>query len=362
MKILDNINLSLNEIRSAKLEILASDPTNTAARIWWNSTAGRAKVSNGSAALTLITAGADFANGDIPLAKLATDPLARGGHTGTQAASTISDLATVVQAYRLDQFAAPTAAVSMGSQRITNVATPTTGTDAANKQYVDDAVAGLSWKDEVVAATTANITLSGAQTIDGVSVVASDRVLVKDQSTASQNGIYVASAGAWSRAPDSDTAGEIQGAAVYVKGGTVNGGGRYVNNTTGTITLGSTALTFVQFAGGTTYSAGAGLTLTGATFDVGAGTGITVGSDTVAVDTAVVARWKVGTITGDGTTTSFAYSHNLNNQYPAVTVWEAASPLEQVFPLVKATDVNTVTIQFAVAPTGGLAYKVSVAG
>ena len=362
MKILDHLFLGLNEIKSAKLEILASDPGHTAARIWWNSTSGRVKVSNGSAYLTLVTDGGDLSNGSVALAKLATDPLARSNHTGTQAASTISDLATVVKAYRLDEFAAPTAAVSMGSQRITNVATPTASTDAANKQYVDDSIAGLSWKDEVVAATTANITLSGAQTIDGVSVVATDRVLVKDQSTQSQNGIYICSAGAWSRAGDADTGPEIQGAAVFVKGGTVNGGGRYVSNVAGTITIGSTAITFVQFAGGTTYVAGAGLTLTGATFDVGAGTGIAVAADSIGIDTAVVARWKVGTITGDGTTTVFSYGHNLGNQFPNVTIWEAASPLEMVIPLVKATDANTVGITFGVAPANGLVYKVAVVG
>ena len=86
-------------------------------------------------------------------------------------------------------------AINCGSNRLQAVATPTAGTDAANKSYVDGIAAGLFWKDAVLVATTANITLSGTQTIDGIAVSADDRVLVKDQSTGSQNGIYACASG-----------------------------------------------------------------------------------------------------------------------------------------------------------------------
>jgi len=121
-------------------------------------------------------------------------------------------------------------------------------TQAAIKAYVDNLLAGLSWKKAVRAATTANITLSGAQTIDGVSVVAGDRVLVKNQSTGSQNGIYVAAAGSWTRATDADSGSELVNAACYVSEGTTLADTQWVCSTNATITVGSTSLTFAQFS------------------------------------------------------------------------------------------------------------------
>ena len=101
----------------------------------------------------------------------------------------ISDFDTGVQTNRLDQLAAPTASVGLNSQKITGLADCTADSDAANKGYVDGVAQGLDIKDSVKVATTANITLSGTQSVDGVSLSADDRVLVKDQSTATQNGI-----------------------------------------------------------------------------------------------------------------------------------------------------------------------------
>lgn len=107
------------------------------------------------------------------------------------------------------------------------------------------AAAGMKWRDPVVVATTANISLSGAQTINGVSVVAGDRVLVKDQSTAAQNGVYVVASGAWSRATDCDTWSEIVSQVVTAQQGSVNPDTPYIctNNPGGT--LGSTSVTWV---------------------------------------------------------------------------------------------------------------------
>ena len=139
----------------------------------------------------------------------------------------------------------------INSNKLTNVATPTSSTDAANKAYVDNVAAGLrDPKDAVRVATTANITLSGTQTIDGVSVVAGDRVLVKNQSTASQNGIYVCASGAWARSSDADTSAEVtQGLSCLVVEGTVNANRTYTISTADPITLGTTDLTFVQTGG-----------------------------------------------------------------------------------------------------------------
>ena len=181
-----------------------------------------------------VTSGTTLAAGDIP----------------TLTAAKISDFDTQVRTSRLDQLTAPTVALSLNSQKIINLATPTLDTDAATKAYVDALAQGLTWKASVRAATTANITLSGTQTIDGVAVIAGDRVLVKDQSTGSANGLYLVAAGAWARATDADASAEVPaGLAVFVSEGTVNGDKAWVLTTNAPITLGSTSLAFAQMTG-----------------------------------------------------------------------------------------------------------------
>lgn len=253
--------------------------------------------------------------------------------------------------------------LDLGNQRIISLADPSTATDAATKQYVDNVVNGLAWKSPVRAATTANITLSGAQTIDGVAVIAGDRVLVKDQSTGSQNGVYVAAAGAWTRATDMDTSAEsVANSTVLVQEGTVNGDKSYTLATNAPITLGTTSLTFTQVGGGsgTTYVAGNGLTESPAgTFNVGAGTGVTIAADTVGVDTSVVVR-KYAAAIGNGSLTSIAVTHNLGTRDITWSIYDATS-FAFVDTDAVATDTNTLTLTFAVAPTSGQ-YRVVVHG
>ena len=188
----------------------------------------------------------------------------------TLTAAKISDFDTQVRTSRLDQMAAPTASVSLNSQKITNLATPTLDTDAANKAYVDATKQGLDVKDSVRVATTAAITLSGLQTIDDVVVGGNQRVLVKNQSTASQNGIYVSSAGAWSRATDADTSADVTaGMFTFVAKGTVNADTGWVLTTNDNIVLDLTSLAFTQFSGAGQIDAGTGLSKTGNTLNVG---------------------------------------------------------------------------------------------
>lgn len=124
--------------------------------------------------------------------------------------------------------------------------TPAAANDLVNKSYVDGLLSGLKWKAPVLVATTANITLSGEQTIDGI-LTASSRVLVKAQTLGENNGIYVSGSGAWTRATDADIAAEVEGMAVFVSQGTVNGDKAFTQ-TADTVTLGTTPLVFVQFS------------------------------------------------------------------------------------------------------------------
>jgi len=148
---------------------------------------------------------------------------------------------------------------------------PVIASDAATKNYVDNAIQGLSVKQSVAAATTVvggNITLSGLQTIDGYSVQAGDRILVKNQTNPTENGIYVAATGAWTRATDANTGAELAGAFVFVEdqtGATQSNTGWTVA-TVPPITIGSTNITWAQFSGAGSYTAGAGLSLSGGVF------------------------------------------------------------------------------------------------
>jgi len=350
MKHYVNLDLNKNELQNARIQNLASAPGSPVAGQVYHDTVNLAPYFwNGSAWVPM---DATKRTG-IPLANLATDPLARANHTGTQLAATISDFNTAVRTNRLDQMAAPTADFSAGGFKITNVATPVAGTDAANKQFVEDRVAGMSWKDEVRVATTAAGTLASSfangSVVDAVTLVTGDRILVKDQASGTENGIYTVNAsGAPTRATDADSANEINGAAVFVGNGTTNGGTRWVCNTTGTITLGSTALSFAQFGGGSAYTAGNGLTLSGNDFNVGAGAGISVAADSVAIDTAVVVR-KYSTSIGDGSTTALVVTHNLNTKDIHVQLRQNSDDAFVVADVV-ATSVNTCTVTFAVAP------------
>lgn len=209
-------------------------------------------------------------------------PLASPAFSGTPTAPTpangtnTTQLATTafVMAQRLDQHAAPTAPVAMNNQRITGLAEPTSAQDAATKNYVDNMAAGLDPKGSVRAASTGNLTLSAAQTVDGVALVAGDRVLVKDQSTPAQNGIYVVAAGSWTRATDADSWTELVNAFVFVEQGTVNGDNGFVCTVDPGGTLGTTALTWVNFAGANNIVAGNGLQKSGNVLTVGAINGI----------------------------------------------------------------------------------------
>lgn len=281
--------------------------------------------------------------------------------------------------------------IDLVNQKVINLGSPSAANDAVNKIYVDNLLDGRSWKMAVRAATTTNITLSGTQTVDGVALAVNDRVLVKDQSTASGNGLYLVASGAWTRTSDADTGAELVNATVYVSEGTVNGDKAFTQTANAPITVGTTSLVWAAVGGGTAYTAGNGLQLSGSTFSVvpngtsidvsgsgvkiadaaggagltvsagilavGAGTGITVAADAVAIDPSVVVR-KYATLIGDGATTAIAVTHNLGSQDVTYSVRDATSN-EFIDTDAVATSTNVLTLTFAVAPTSNQ-YRVVV--
>lgn len=214
----------------------------------------------------------------------------------------------------LNEISTPTADYSHGGFKITSLGDPVNAQDAATKNYVDSVAQGLDPKGSVIAASTANIaSLSGAMTVDGIALVAGDRVLIKDQTSAAQNGIYVVSASSWARALDADSWSELTSAYVFVEKGSTNADNGFLCTIDAGGTIGTTAVTFVQFSGAGQITAGAGLTKTGNQLDVGtasssrivvnadsldlATTGISAGSYTgVSVD--VYGRVTAGTTNG----------------------------------------------------------------
>lgn len=293
-----------------------------------------------------------------------------------------------------DTWTVPTASIDMGGQKIINLGTPTANTDAANKAYVDSVASGLDWKNAARAGTTANVNLaSPGATIDGVTLVAGDRVLVKNQTTASQNGIYIwnGAAAAMTRAPDADTSAEVtSGVALLVVAGTTLAGTQWVLNTPDPIVLDTTALTFVAIATGSITYVGTTnrITVTGNVIDVAAtytgqasittvgtvtsgtwnGTAVGIAYGGTGATTAAGARTALSvpgkytqTITGDGSTTSFTITHNLNTNFVSPTLWENATSY-QVHADVVRISANAIRIDFSPAPANGVAFDVVVLG
>ena len=169
-----------------------------------------------------------------------------------------------------------TTAIALGASSLTlggltSVAVtqdPVSALELATKQYVDAVAQGLDPKASCVAATTANITLSGTQTIDSVVLIAGDRCLVKDQTLSQDNGIYLVASGAWTRATDMDNWLEVPGAFTFIEQGTLYADTGWVCTSNAGGTLGTTPITWVQFAGVGAYTAGTGLTLTGTQFSI----------------------------------------------------------------------------------------------
>lgn len=210
--------------------------------------------------------------------------------------TSITNFDSIIKSYKLDQFAAPTTNIGLNNTVLQNAGTPVSANDVATKGYTDALVAGLNYKKEVKATTTgSNIVLSGTTTLDGVTLNAGDRVLVRDQTDGTQNGLYVVDAGSWARS--SDGTAMNAGTYVYVDQGVLYADAAFVLTTNDPITVGTTSLSFVQFSGAGQIIAGNGLSKTGNQLAVkGTASRISVSSGSVDIDSGYVGQTSITTV------------------------------------------------------------------
>jgi hypothetical protein len=371
MKFLTSPDFTNQQLLNVRFQQLAADPSSPAEGwVYWNTASHTLKVYTGSAwvafsagtgTVTSVTAG----DGTITIGGTATDPTVKVAkaldHTW------VTDFDTQVRTSRLDQMAAPTAAVACGSQRFTSAADPTSAQDLATKNYVDLASQGFDFKASVRVVATTNGTLATAyangSTVDGVSLVTGNRILLAGQTTASENGIYVvAASGAPTRAADADASGEISpGAFIPVEAGTLGANSVYYCTATGATPWvpNSSTSTWSRFSSLTDLVAGNGLNKTGSTLNVVPGNGILADGTSTRADPAVVVR-KFAQDIGNGSLTSIAVTHSLGTKD---ITWSVRQNSDDSFVQCDcvATSTTVATLTFAVAPTTNQ-YRVVIHG
>lgn len=193
-------------------------------------------------------------------------PITSVGNTTAVNAQTGTGSTFVMSASPTLTGTATVAALTLTSGTIAT--TPSASTDIANKNYVDTVAQGLDPKASCLAASTVNLTLSGTQTVDGVALVAADRILVKNQTATAENGLYLVASGSWTRTTDMDNWSEVPSSFVFIETGTTNYDTGWVCTANAGGTIGVTSMPWAQFSGAGTYTAGTGLTLTGSAFSI----------------------------------------------------------------------------------------------
>lgn len=457
-KFSNNVDFSQFQLLNATLQILASDPsTPVQGQFWFNSTSKSYKYYDGTSTVTIpttvggggtvtsvaMTVPSWLAVSGSPITTSGTLALsAATGQSANQFLATpngssgalglraivaadvpktldhtwVTDFDTQVRTSRLDQMAAPTASVSMNSQKLTNLLDPTAAQDAATKNYVDAAIQGTPTKPAAAYATTGALpantyangssgvgaTLTGTSNgalaaIDGQTPAAGDVVLVKNEATASHNGLYtVTQLGdgthpyILTRHADMDVSAEFGGGLIAVENGTTNGGALFLC-TTNAPTVGTTAISFTELNKATDLQAGTGITISGNTISVatnyaGGSSIVTVGTITAGTwqgtavgiayggtgaTTAAGARGNIGALgkysqlVGNGSATSFAITqatHGLASDGTNAVATYDASTGARVYPDESVNPANgTVTVTFGAAPATN-AYRVVITG
>lgn len=241
----------------------------------------------------------------------------------------------------------------LSTSRLLNLLDGVSPQEPATVAQLNALVEGIAWKDSTRVATTGNINLaSPGTTIDGITMAANDRVLVKAQTTGSENGLYIwnGSATPMTRSLDANTFPELEAATTTVEEGTANAGTTW-RQTAVNGTIGSTTVTWVAF--GTSVAAAsttvAGIVRLATQAEVDAGT-----DALTAVTPAYLAAWASGpkryaAVFGDGTATSYTITHNLNSKDIGVTVYRNSGNYDEVGIDIEHTTVNSITIKSAAA-------------
>ena len=247
--------------------------------------------------------------------------------------------------------------------KVVNLPTPSATGDAVPKSYVDSLVEGLAWKDSCRVATQSNLNLAApGATVDGITMVSGDRMLVRTQTTTSQNGIYVwnGAASAATRSLDANTFPELEQAVTTVEEGTSAAATYRQDQINGTID--SSAVSWVSFG----TSAPAASETTAGIAELATQAEVNTGTDDLRIVTPLkLATWsgrikKFAVSIGDGSATSYTVTHNLASLDVAVTVFQNSTGEEVITDVTHATS-NTLTVVFATAPASN-AYRVVVVG